>query len=126
MSHGSTAEASARLALERERYVAALDQALDELLRRLRTRPEVHRVILFGSYAAGRRDLFTDLDLLVVMDSAEPFVTRTAALYRDLAPRVDVDLLVYTPDEFERLRHGGFVRRAIETGTVLHERAGTA
>jgi predicted nucleotidyltransferase len=24
--------------------------------------PEVQQVILFGSYAAGRRDLFTDLD----------------------------------------------------------------
>lgn len=49
---------------------------------RLRGIPEVHKVILFGSYAKGRRDLFTDLDLIVVMDSRDDFVTRCAELAR--------------------------------------------
>jgi predicted nucleotidyltransferase len=76
-------------------------------------------VILFGSYATGRRDLFTDLDLLVVMESGEDFVARTTSLYRALEPRVDLDLLVYTPEEFERLRQRGLVRRIAETGRTL-------
>ena len=35
-----------------------------------------------------RRDLFTDLDLLVVMDSSTDFVTRNAELARRLRARV--------------------------------------
>ena len=103
----------------RSTYVQALDEALARIVGTLEARPEVRRVVLFGSYARGRRDLFTDLDLLVVMDSTEDFVTRTASLYRELAPGVDMDLLVYTPAEFERLRHRGFVHRALETGRTL-------
>ena len=49
---------------------------------RLRGIPEVYKVVLFGSYAKGRRDLFTDLDLIVVMDSRDDFVTRCAELAR--------------------------------------------
>ena len=84
--------------------------------------PEVERVILFGSYAAGRRDLFTDLDLLVVMSSEQDFVQRTADLYRLLAAGVDLDLLVYTPEEFDRQRERGLVRQALKTGRVLYEK----
>jgi predicted nucleotidyltransferase len=103
-------------------YVAALEQAVSEVVARLAAMPEVESVILFGSYAAGRRDLFTDLDLLVVMSSELDFVHRTAELYRQIGAGVDMDLLVYTPDEFERLRQRGFVRQALQTGRVLYEK----
>jgi predicted nucleotidyltransferase len=103
-------------------YVVALERALSEVVARLAAMPEVESVILFGSYAAGRRDLFTDLDLLVVMSSELDFVHRTAELYRQIGAGVDLDLLVYTPDEFERLRQRGFVRQALQTGRVLYEK----
>jgi predicted nucleotidyltransferase len=106
----------------RAAYARALDEALRRVLAQLSERAEVRRVILFGSYAAGRRDLFTDLDLLVVMDSDQPFVSRTAALHRDTRAGVDVDFLVYTPAEFERMRLRPFLRRILETGRVLLER----
>jgi predicted nucleotidyltransferase len=110
------------LAQKRAEYAEALERALDKIVAHLASMPEVEQVILFGSYAAGRRDLFTDLDLLVVMSSEQDFVHRTAELYRQLAAGVDLDLLVYTPEEFERLRQRGFVRRALETGSVLYEK----
>jgi predicted nucleotidyltransferase len=110
------------LAQRRAEYAEALDRALSKIVAHLANMPEVEQVILFGSYAAGRRDLFTDLDLLVVMSSEQDFVHRTAELYRQVAAGVDMDLLVYTPEEFERLRQSGFVRRAMETGKVLYER----
>ncbi|MCX7668720.1 MAG: nucleotidyltransferase domain-containing protein [Anaerolineae bacterium] len=83
--------------------------------------PQVRRAILFGSYAAGRRDLLTDLDILIIMDSSLDFVARTAEMYRALSVPVDVDLLVYTPEEIERRRHQGFLRRVLEEGTVIYE-----
>ena len=107
---------------KREEYVNNLDQALERVLDQLRAIPAVQRVILFGSYAAGKRDLLTDLDLLVVMESELDFVTRTAQLYVSLQPGIDMDLLVYTPKEFEDMRDGNFIRKALEGGKVLYEK----
>lgn len=112
------------LSQKRAEYVEALGRALDQIVTRLAGMPEVERVILFGSYAAGQRDLFTDLDLLVVMSSEQDFVSRTAGLRQQLAAGVDLDLLVYTPQEFERLREYGFVRQALRTGKTLYEKKG--
>jgi predicted nucleotidyltransferase len=110
------------LTQRRTEYTATLELALEEVVAQLALLPEVERVILFGSYAAGQRDLFTDLDLLVVMSSEQDFVHRTAELYRQVRAGVDLDLLVYTPEEFEKLRHRGFVRQALRTGKVLYEK----
>ena len=107
---------------KREEYVNNLDQALERVLDQLRAIPAVQRVILFGSYAAGKRDLLTDLDLLVVMESELDFVTRTAQLYVSLQPGIDMDLLVYTPKEFENMKDGNFIRKALEGGKVLYEK----
>lgn len=110
------------LAARRAAYAAALQEALQRILAQLRRMPEVERVILFGSYAAGRKDLFTDLDLLVVMESPEDFLTRTARLRRDLTAGVDLDLLVYTPEEFIQMQDRGFLQHILATGQVLYER----
>lgn len=110
------------LALERERYARALENDLRSLVLQLSAVPAVSKVILFGSYASGRRDLFTDLDLLVVMDSSLDFVGRTAYLSQKLHASVALDLLVYTPEELLHMRHRPFIRQALETGDVLYER----
>jgi len=73
-----------------------------------------------ASYAEGRRDLFTDLDIIVIMDSDMDFIQRTANLYQVLNVGVDLDLLVYTPDEFDIMRTRGFVRHALESGEVIY------
>jgi hypothetical protein len=43
-------------------------------------------------------------------------------MYRDLSCPVDLDLLVYTPEELARNRNRGFIRRALEEGKVIYER----
>lgn len=79
------------------------------------------RVILFGSLVEKEPGLTTDLDLLIVWDSPLPFIERTAEVYRRLQPRVGADLLVYTPEEMERMVHNSLVRRALKEGRVLYE-----
>ena len=32
-----------------------------------------------------------------------------------------MDILVYTPEEFEAMRHGHFLRRALVDGKVIYE-----
>jgi predicted nucleotidyltransferase len=107
---------------ERERYRATLAEDLECLVQQLSNMPDVRQVILFGSYAAGRRDLFTDLDLLVVMDSALGFVARNVELAQRLHVRVALDLLVYTPQEVAQMGDRPFLRRALQTGKVLYEK----
>lgn len=110
------------LSVERERYVRALEHDLDSLLQQLSRIPAVQKVILFGSYAARRRDLFTDLDLLVIMNSPLDFVTRCVELARRLQAGVALDLLVYTPQEMEQMRDRPFLCHILKTGQVLYER----
>lgn len=112
-------ELHAKIGIDRAAYVAGLARTLERTTALLERKPDARRVILFGSYARGRRDLFTDLDLLVVMDSKEDFLARAVSLRREIGSPVDMDLLVYTPQEFERMRQRGFVRFAVETGKVL-------
>lgn len=110
------------IATRRADHAEALDKGLHDAVHQLSAMPEVSKVVLFGSYAAGRQDLLTDLDLIVVMDSQLDFVERNAGLARRLHVGVALDLLAYTPDEMERTRERPFMRRALETGRVLYER----
>ncbi|MCG3153135.1 MAG: hypothetical protein GEEBNDBF_02445 [bacterium] len=63
----------------------------------------VERAMLFGSYATGRAGLGSDVDLLLVMDFAEPR-HKVAARMRWLCPSpFPLDLLLLKPAEFAAL-----------------------
>lgn len=73
-----------------------------ELTQRLASR--VAAAYLFGSAARGDYRADSDLDLALIVSTQETFVRR-AFVFEDLFelyPRLDI--LVYTPEEFERLR----------------------
>lgn len=112
---------------ERRRYANALERLVVALPKAFAQIPEVERVWLFGSYVQGRRDLCTDLDLLVIMHSEHGILARTARLYERLAALlefgVDVDMIVYTPEEFAQMRERGFVKHALAHGRIIYERA---
>jgi len=108
------------LRVQQADYPALLAGELDRLTARLRELG-AEKIILFGSYAKGRADLLTDLDLIVVMASDLPFIERTGRLYQDLSPRVSADILVYTPAEWELMRERPFIQNALGEGRVLHE-----
>ncbi|WP_305044999.1 nucleotidyltransferase domain-containing protein [Geoalkalibacter sp.] len=93
--------------LERSRpKVSVLDFAPEELLARLRAALARHDVVaawLIGSCARGDARPWSDIDLILVCETALPFVERPRlfAALDDLG--VPVDLLVYTPEEFAAL-----------------------
>lgn len=68
--------------------------------------------------------MLTDLDLIVIMDTGQDVLHRTTGLVQKLQPSVDLDLLVYTPQEFEQMREGAFLRHAVESGRVIYEKKG--
>ena len=63
----------------------------------------VKRAAAFGSYARGVADAWSDLDLVIVMETDLPKLER-GRLLDDLydALPVSLDVLVFTPAEFER------------------------
>lgn len=110
-------ELDSKLKEERERYKRLLAESLERIVRTLSDR--VERISIFGSYPE-RIDLFTDLDVIVVMRTEKDFLERTKEIYSVLALPIDADILCYTPDEFERIKGTGFFKRLKET--VLYER----
>ena len=79
------------------------------------------KIILFGSLARNDCGMHSDLDLLVVIDSEEDFLTRVAGIYRLIKPRVATDILVYTPEELARQeKTNPFIRNVIEKGVLLY------
>jgi uncharacterized protein len=103
-------------------YVGLLEQTLQEVVGKLAALPEVERFSLFGSFAKGKADLFTDLDILVVMDTDEPFSKRLRTLYGRLAVPVDMDLLCYTPQELRDMQDRPFLKRIRQEEVVLYEK----
>ena len=110
------------LAGKRENYAKKLDEAKERLIRLLSQIAGVERVILFGSYSRGKKDLLTDLDVLVILRTDLGFMERLKLLYQSLALPVDLDLICLTPEEFEAVKEKPFFKRILEEGVVLYEK----
>lgn len=78
-------------------------------------------VVLFGSRAQGRARAGSDIDLLVVMPTHCRFIYRPLEVQKVLCPLLQTDMLIYTPEEFQKLYvMREFVYDAVEKGIVLH------
>ena len=110
------------LTAERAAYVRKLDAAPRQIIEVLSEVEGIRRISIFGSYARGRRDLFTDLDLLVIWETDKSFLERLRFLYSVLHVGVDMDVICYTPAEFEAMKDRPFLRRALREEVVLFEK----
>ncbi|HEX7628384.1 MAG TPA: nucleotidyltransferase domain-containing protein [Candidatus Methanoperedens sp.] len=83
------------------------------------------KIILFGSYAWGKPDRDSDIDLFVIMESTERPIKRAASLRRVLKDRyVPMDILVRTPEELKhRIDIGDpFIKKILRDGQVIYAR----
>jgi uncharacterized protein len=98
-------------------------EAIDVAVARLAEQFRPRRVGLFGSYAAGRPTPDSDVDLLVIMDTALRPVEQAAVIRGGFRFPFPTDLLVRTPAQVEeRVRLGDpFIREAFAGGIVLYE-----
>ena len=69
---------------------------------------EPQHVILFGSRAQGTAGGWSDIDPIIVSPEfrSVPFAERAVQFYQAVRPDIHVDVLRYTPEEFENKRHG--------------------
>jgi predicted nucleotidyltransferase len=79
-------------------------------------------IILFGSYAYGTPYQDSDVDLLVIMPTADPHAQAVRIRWRLAAP-FPMDLMVRTPQEMKwRLAEGeSFLTEIVAKGKVLYE-----
>jgi predicted nucleotidyltransferase len=81
------------------------------------------KIILFGSYAYGKPNEDSDVDILIVM----PFVGRSAKkateIWMATQPKFPIDILVRTQEQINtRVELGDFfMRRIINRGKALYE-----
>ncbi|MDQ2741711.1 MAG: nucleotidyltransferase domain-containing protein [Chloroflexota bacterium] len=92
--------------------------------------PELHPrwVLVFGSMAQGQINEWSDLDIVVVMETELRFLDRIRLIQRRVRPRVAMDVLVYTPDEWTEIsKTRPFVRNEIAAkGRVVYDASSTA
>ena len=107
------------------RTIEAFEEQLANATGRLVRALNPHRIILFGSCAYGRPAAGSDVDLLIVTDSAERPAARATRVSRLLRPRpFPMDIIVRTPDEIRRRLDIGdqFIREIMDQGRVLYDR----
>jgi predicted nucleotidyltransferase len=93
-----------------------------DALPRLRERFPALHAIAFGSRARGDAITTSDLDVILVSPAFAdiPFLKRPVVVLEALGYPGALDLLCYTPEEFEERRHElGIVRVAVEEGVTL-------
>jgi uncharacterized protein len=86
------------------------------------------RLYLFGSWARGEEDEFSDIDLVVIKDTSTPFLDRFQEVAKLIPPAMGgVDILVYTPDEFRNMKNGGnaFAELISEEALIIYDRQKT-
>jgi predicted nucleotidyltransferase len=104
---------------------AKLQETLEHIVRTLTREYQPDKIILFGSMASGDVHEWSDLDLVIIKDTARPFVQRGVEAALLCRARVGVDYLVYTPDEFAQMIAQDnifIVDEVIAKGRVLYER----
>jgi predicted nucleotidyltransferase len=79
-------------------------------------------IVVFGSLVEGHIGRTSDVDLIVVLESDLTFPRRLAMVYEAVDPRVAMDILPYTPEEFVEMKSwSAFVQRALRTGKIVYD-----
>ncbi|HOG47016.1 MAG TPA: nucleotidyltransferase domain-containing protein [Anaerolineae bacterium] len=105
-----------------------IQQTVRHMVRRLVERYQPERVVLFGSAAYGEPDEDSDIDILIIKETAQSPLERRVQVRRllyDPQRRTPFSPLVLTPSELERRLAMGdpFYREILHRGKVLYARA---
>ncbi len=101
-------------------------RAIDNVAKRIAEKFDPERIILFGSYAYGKPHPYSDVDLLIVMDTKERPLAKQLEISRALSPHpFGMDILVRAPNQLrERIAMGDyFLREIVTKGKVVYERS---
>jgi predicted nucleotidyltransferase len=102
-----------------------VEKVIHDILEKLIAEYAPQKVILFGSCAYGNPQADSDIDLLIIKETSEPFIDRWVTVRHILSDpkrRVPLETIVLTPQEVtKRLAIGDqFLAEIIEKGEVLY------
>jgi predicted nucleotidyltransferase len=100
-------------------------RVIRQVVERLRKEYRPIRVILFGSHAWGHPDRDSDIDLLIIKETKQPFFDRLAEAREVIAPvrpGQAFDLIVMTPKEVKRrlARGDQFIEEIVTRGKSVY------
>jgi len=103
----------------RERKIN-LQKELNRCIKVLKEGYHPEKILLFGSLANDEINKWSDIDLILVKDTKKPFLDRSKEVLLLLKPKVGMDILVYTPEEFRQLSEKKFFKEEIiKKGVIL-------
>lgn len=80
-----------------------IERKIQEIVHKIATQFQPEKIILFGSYAWGEPNEWSDIDLFIVKDAAERRIDRARKVREIIwGSGLPVDILVYTPEEVKR------------------------
>jgi uncharacterized protein len=97
--------------------------AIRRYAKRIASKFDPDKIILFGSYAYGRPHEWSDVDLLVVM-AAYDEANQAIRIINTLEAPFSLDLIVRTPERIERDWQDGdwFLREVLAKGKIIYEK----
>jgi predicted nucleotidyltransferase len=98
-------------------------EQIDEALRQVACANHASMAVLFGSWARGTQTSRSDVDAIFVEETDDRFIDRLSRYFDPLTDLLGspVEVLVYTPQEFDRMKRLPFVARAMQEGVVVYE-----
>ncbi len=82
------------------------------------------KIILFGSLAEGNVDVYSDLDMLVIMPSTKSGGEWMKFVYANVEREIDSDIIVYNQEKLrEKLPVSSLLRHVLQSGRVVYEKA---
>lgn len=95
---------------------------IDVFLKQLKsTKPEA--IVLFGSYAEGKATEDSDIDVLVIKKTTQPFRQRSRSIHMKLKTTIPADIIVLTPKESHELpKKSSFFRQILQNGKLIYGR----
>jgi len=99
-----------------------LETALDSIRQQL-IRLGAIRIMLFGSLNEDTVDMYSDLDLFVIMPSNKTGKQWMDFIYEKIEREVASDIIVYNEQEFkDNLAGNSFVDEITNTGTIIYDK----
>lgn len=106
-------------------FMTVTKEILGKIVERIVSTLSPEKLILFGSYAYGKPNPDSDVDLLIIQQTNQRPAQRSVAVSKLIRPRpFPVDILVKTPQEIQQALQNGnyFIQEILDRGKVLYER----
>jgi len=96
-------------------------EEIKKIVRQIIEKYKPEKIYLFGSFAYGKPEENSDLDLLVIKATKERFGRRLIEVAKLVKSFLGTDILVYTPAEWEKGRKENyFLKEISKNGELIY------